>query len=361
MRRPLGAHLSARRGIGAVAIPTIRDRGGGFRIEGSADRPIGATFGSSASFEIGVVRPDALDSTDDSTATAIEGHLAEAEGVHVEVFGSIDELNGAIRRQSLSLGVVFADALDADLATGQAGIVVVADPTSGDAQAALDVVRSAVATELAPADAARFAASLAGASLDEATATATAIQPSLARVRVAIEDVGDARNDDLSAFSLTAPQNLVLFVFINAMAGGASLVRMRRMGVLRRVLAGPVGARDVVIGVSAAWFVVSLIQSLLIVSVGAMVFGVSWGDPLAAALLVITFLGRRCRCRLVGRIDRGQRRSRLGDQSTRGHRARRPRWLHGSPRGVPRQHAVGRQGGPALLGDDGVATARLRR
>jgi ABC-2 type transport system permease protein len=66
-------------------------------------------------------------------------------------------------------------------------------------------------------------------------------------------------------------------------------VRMRRMGVLRRVVAGPIGARDVVIGVAAAWFLVSLIQSLLIVAVGALVFGVSWGDPLAAGVLVIVF------------------------------------------------------------------------
>jgi len=117
----------------------------------------------------------------------------------------------------------------------------------------------------------------------------TQIEPSLARGTVAVEDVGDARRGDLSAFSLTAPQNLVLFVFINAMAGGASLVRMRRMGVLRRVLAGPVSAGDVVIGVTAAWFLVSLIQSLLIVAIGALVFGVSWGDPVAASLLVVVF------------------------------------------------------------------------
>ena len=258
---------------------------------------IGATFGSSASIEIGIVRPDGsgstadttADSTAHTTAAAIEQHLDDADGVRVEVFDDIDQLNGAVRRQALSLGVVFADDLDAAVAAGGTGIVVVADPTSQSAQAALDVVRSAVATELSPADAARFAASLADVSFDEAAKTATLIEPSLARVTVAVEDVGDARRADLSAFSLTAPQNLVLFVFINAMAGGASLVRMRRMGVLRRVLAGPVNAGDVVIGVTVAWFLVSLIQSLLIVAIGALVFGVSWGDPVAASLLVVVF------------------------------------------------------------------------
>ena len=120
-------------------------------------------------------------------------------------------------------------------------------------------------------------------------ATADAIQESIPPVGVTVEDAGDGREGTLSAFSLTAPQNLVLFVFINAMAGGASLVRMRRMGVLRRVLAGPIGAGDIVIGVTAAWFTVSLLQSVLILTVGAVVFGVSWGDPVAAGLLVVAF------------------------------------------------------------------------
>ncbi len=250
---------------------------------------IGATFGGAASFEIGVVRPDAANEASASMAAGIEDRLADAAGVRVRVYDDVAELEGAVRRQALSLGVVFADDLDTAVAEGGSGIAVVAEPTSQSAQAALDLVRSAVAAELAPDAAARFAAAAADVSDEEAAAAAAQIQPTLPGVAVTITDVGDARQGDLSAFSLTAPQNLVLFVFINAMAGGASLVRMRRMGVLRRVLAGPIGSGDVVIGVTVAWFAVSLIQSLLIVTVGAVAFGVSWGDPLAAAVLVVVF------------------------------------------------------------------------
>jgi ABC-2 type transport system permease protein len=250
---------------------------------------IGATFGSAASFEIGVVRPAAGDAASTELASSIEQHLVDSDGTRVRVYDDRDELEGAVRRQALSLGVVFADDLDTAITTGGTGVEIVADPTSQSAQAALDLVRSAVAAELAPRDAARFAAGLAGVSIDEAATAATIIQPGLPRVTVTVEDIGDARRGDLSTFSLTAPQNLVLFVFINAMAGGAALVRMRRMGVLRRVVAGPIGAGDVVIGVTAAWFLVSLLQSLLIVTVGALVFGVSWGDPIAAGALIIVF------------------------------------------------------------------------
>lgn len=246
---------------------------------------IGATFGSAPSFEIGVVRP----SDANVSARTIERRLGEADGVDVEVYSSVEELRGAVRRQALSVGVVFADDLDALAAAGEPVITVIADPGSQSGLAVLDIVRSAVATELSPADAARFASDRSGVTDDLAIDMANSIQPGLPGVTVAVEEVGAARSGNLSSFSLTAPQNLVLFVFINAMAGGASLVRMRRMGVLRRVLAGPVSAGDVVIGVSAAWFLVSLIQSVLIVGVGALVFGVSWGSPVAAALLVVVF------------------------------------------------------------------------
>jgi ABC-2 type transport system permease protein len=187
---------------------------------------------------------------------------------------------------------VFADDVETEIAAGRPGITLISDPTSQSAQAAIDIVRAAVAEVLSPADAAAFVSGLTDANPDEATAAARAVQDSLAPVSVSVvdaADVDDPGRSDLSAFSLTAPQNLVLFVFINAMASGASLVRMRRMGVLRRVLAGPVGASHVVLGVSVAWFLVSLLQSLLILGVGALVFGVSWGDPIAAAVLVVAF------------------------------------------------------------------------
>jgi ABC-2 type transport system permease protein len=253
---------------------------------------IGATFGSAASFQIGVVHPTGADGSVTpiaATATAIERRLDLADGVDLKVYESEDDLRGAVRRQAISLGVLISGDIDALLSTREAAITVVADPTSQGANAALDIVRSAVADVVSPVDAAGFAAGVSGASLDEAIAATEAVQPFVGAVTVRTSDVGDARSGTLSSFSLTAPQNLVLFVFINALAGGASLVRMRRMGVLRRVLAGPIGSTDIVIGVSAAWMLVSLLQSALIVAVGSIVFGVSWGDPVAATSLVFVF------------------------------------------------------------------------
>ena len=42
-------------------------------------------------------------------------------------------------------------------------------------------------------------------------------------------------------------------------------------------------------GVTFAWFTIALLESLLIVGVGALVFGVAWGDPVAASALVLVY------------------------------------------------------------------------
>ncbi len=246
---------------------------------------IGLTFGSAgSSFDIGYVRTD-----DDGLPGRLIERLDDADGVGVVAFEDAADLRAAVRRQTVALGLEFADDVDARLAAGEPAITVVAEASAQSAQGALDVVRAAVAAELGPDDAARFAASLTGTSFETAEQVASTVAGALPPLDVAVTDVGEQRDESLSEFALTAPQNLVLFVFINAMAGGAALVRMRRRGVLRRVMAGPVSATDIVLGVTAAWFLVSLMQSALIMAVGAIAFDVSWGDPVGAFLLAVVF------------------------------------------------------------------------
>lgn len=53
-----------------------------------------------------------------------------------------------------------------------------------------------------------------------------------------------------------------------------------------RSLAAQVSARTLVLGETIAYLLLALLQALLIVAVGALAFGVAWGDPIAAAVLV---------------------------------------------------------------------------
>lgn len=246
---------------------------------------IGVTFGSAGNLEIGVLDQ----SSGSKAAITIVAALDASDGTSVTAFESLDDLRGAVRRQALTAGVVLPAELDRAVASGGATIRLVALENGQSTAIARDVLVSAAATVLAPADAARFAAGLTGADPAAAQAIATDIAPTVPRVAVDTTDVGRSQRSGLSTFSLVAPQELVLFVFINAMASGAALVRMRRRGVLRRVLAGPNGAGTVVLGLLSAWLIISLLQSVLILGVGALAFGVDWGSPVGAGALVLVF------------------------------------------------------------------------
>lgn len=80
---------------------------------------------------------------------------------------------------------------------------------------------------------------------------------------------------------------LVLFVFINSLAGGAAMIRTRQLGMYDRMVAAPVTPAEIVFGETVVYLAIALVQSLLIVLVGALAFGVHWGNPLAASALVI--------------------------------------------------------------------------
>lgn len=249
---------------------------------------IGVTFGSSGGIDVGIVDRSAASSPGTAARAIIDG-IDAADGTGVQVYDTIDELRRAVRRRNVAAGLVLPADLDATLDAGGVQITFMAIPEGESSQLARDVVLSALADVLAPADAARFAVELTGADPATARATAAGLGAALPAMEVETIDVGPTQRSDLSDFSRVAPQQLVLFVFINAMASGAALVRMRRTGVLRRVLAGPGGAGTIVAGLLAAWFVVSLVESSLIVAVGALVFDVDWGAPLAAACLVAVF------------------------------------------------------------------------
>jgi ABC-2 type transport system permease protein len=257
---------------------------------------IGTTFGGQGRTEIGLVSAER-----GPLAARVAGALRSADGVRVRAYEDIEALRRAVRRQTVASGVVLPPGLDAELRAGRQGrLWFVASANSEAALAARATVQGIVDRAAAP-----IAAAQAQPGFDAALTVASAQADG--GVTVAVQDVGDARVRDLSRFSLTAPQNLVLFVFINAMASAVLIVVARRQGVLRRALAAPVSMTTVLLGLGLGWLALALVQSLLIVGVGALGFGVRWGDPLAAALLVLVFALVGCGAGLlVGALGRDE-------------------------------------------------------
>lgn len=267
---------------------------------------IGTTFGGQPQVAVGIVGGERS-----PVASSLVSELDQAAGMEAKRFDDVDELRRAVRREAAAIGLVFPGDFDERLSSGEpVGLGEVASPdpqTAFTARLALQGVVGAASAQIG-------AAQLAAAGADQTFAETLALATSLSResgAAVVVEDVGDERVRGLSRFSLVAPQNLVLFVFINAMAAAVLIVRARRQGVLRRGLATPTSMVSMLAGLGLGWLTFALAQSAVIVGVGALLFGVSWGDPLSAIVLVLIFALVGCGAGLlVGAV--GQNEDRVG-------------------------------------------------
>lgn len=251
---------------------------------------IGTSFGGQSRIRVGLVIEDGV--TGNTIAARLEDRLAEADGVEVVRYSTTDEMRRAVRRFTVEAGVVVPADADAQLAaTGAAGIGLLTLGASEETVTVRRTLQGVIDDVGAPLGAAAFAAGRAGVPFDQALARADdlATGPAGTGISLTTTDVGDGIDRDVGRFAFTAPQNLVLFTFITALTSATVLVRARRTGILRRALASPTGLGVQLAGMAAGWFSLCLLQSVLIVVVGAVAFGVSWGNPLAASLLVITF------------------------------------------------------------------------
>ena len=243
---------------------------------------IGTVAEQQSAFRVGVV---------DEGAGAEGGRLTEAlrasAAVEVEPFDDLEGARTALRRGELDTVVVLPAGIDAVLAAGRpAEVGVVADQASASRRAAASAVRSIVAERAGRLQAARVHQGYAGGPLAASEAAVEAVAGGVAPVGVR-STVVDAESGYLpSGFGYSAPTMLVLFVFITSLAGGGAMIESRGLGIHARMLAGPVTPGAIVLGESVTYLAVALFQSAVIVGIGALVFGVSWGDPLAAAALV---------------------------------------------------------------------------
>jgi len=247
---------------------------------------IGTTFGGDQGFDVAV-----LDRDGSTAAEELVEALDRGDGVSVTSYDSVTEMRRDIRTGTMAAGLMVPAGYGERLAGGEdATVDLIADPTSGSAAAMQASVRAAVGDEAVRIAAARLYAEAGGS--DDVAAAQQAVagqadQVAPAEVRTVPVDEGDSAA--FGTFDYTAPSNLVLFTFVNTTVAGTALALERRQGVTRRILASPHGTGTILAGIGASKLLFALVQSVLIVAVGALVFGVGWGDPLAAGLLVLLF------------------------------------------------------------------------
>ena len=246
---------------------------------------IGVTFGEGSDrLPVGV-----LDQGGGPLGAELEADLAASPALDPRGYDSLDALRKAARRGVVAAGVVVPAGYDQALRAGAADVTFVVDRTRPAPAAVRSAVAAATSRQAAMVQAARFAAATAHVPLDAALARARALAGGQQQVRVQATSIGGRQDALPSGFNYTAPSNLVLFVFITSLAGAAALIEERRLGVTRRMLAAPTTASAILLGETLGRFLVALLQGLIVFTIGWLVFGVDWGDPPAALLLVTVF------------------------------------------------------------------------
>ena len=198
----------------------------------------------------------------------------------------------AVRRGVVAAGVLVPSGYTETLrAGGTARVELLADQTRGFPAAVRSLVSEVVAEQGAELQAASFATSRAGGTFEGNLRNARRTSELFANVAVGVEarTVGREEESDYlpPGIGYQAPAQLVLFVFITSLAGAALLIDARRLGVTRRALATPTAARTVIAGEILGRFTIAAFQALFIFVVASLVFGVEWGNPAGAAVLIL--------------------------------------------------------------------------
>jgi len=246
---------------------------------------VGAIVGGFGKFRVGVVDLDKGPLT-----AALVDQLGHSNALEVHQFTSVDTGKTALRRAEIGTLVEIPPGSDALLRAGKTvAIVAYGERTNSDQQAAVAAVSSVIAAHGAIVQAATFSASQVHAPFDTEITVAERLAGGASSVQISSRSVDSKSRFLPQGYSYSAPTMLVLFVFINSLAGGAAMIRTRQLGMYDRMVAAPVTPRQIVFGETAVYLAIALVQSLLIVVVGAVAFGVHWGDPLAASVLVVTW------------------------------------------------------------------------
>ncbi|MFN3922815.1 MAG: ABC transporter permease [Pseudarthrobacter sp.] len=211
------------------------------------------------------------------------------DGVQVSSAGA-GAARDQLSRGRADVGIFISDDDSAAFAAGQPADLEVLTASQSAAQAVLQEVRASV--QAVSTD--RRQQSLLESAGVGATEAATALKQakeSVQQPQVVLVDTNDVTQvfQGLGRFDLGAAQQLLLFVFLSSLTGAATLIKARRLGVIARVMAGPVSSWQALAGQALGRFGIAAVQGGYIMLGTALLFGVDWGNPLLAGLVLAFF------------------------------------------------------------------------
>jgi ABC-2 type transport system permease protein len=246
---------------------------------------LGATFGQGFTPKLGVLPATG------PLAEDLVRRLEEVDGIDVVRYDDAGALRDAVERGALEGGVLLSSDHDATIEAGDAAEVAYLARPSGSGQELRLTVAAVADRQAVAVTAARIAVDEGAAgSLEEGLARARAAEEGVPAVAVRSHVAGGDEGPEYGT-GTGAAQELVLFVFVTSLSASSMVIETRKLGVSRRMLASPTPVRTVLAGEALGRYAIALFQGVLILLGTALLFGVDWGDPATAALIVALFAG----------------------------------------------------------------------
>lgn len=246
---------------------------------------LGLAFGGGSEPRLGVVQTETGTLSRDLVAA-----LEDADGIDARHFDTRAEAVAAVEEGALEAAVVIPATYDTRLASGGGTSLQYLSRSDRSAQQTGMIVRAVADDQAGRFRVARTLQDELGGGFGENVVRGDEVADRVPDVAVSTTTVGSAAlPEDLGRFDLGASSQLLLFIFITSMTSAASLIETRRLGVARRMFATPTRAATIVAGEALGRVAIAVVQGLVIMLGAALLFGVSWGNPVAAALLMLLF------------------------------------------------------------------------
>jgi ABC-2 type transport system permease protein len=245
------------------------------------------TFGGTEDLELQPVTVAAAVPPGDQLAASVVRALAASKALEIAVEEvAADEAAARVAAGDSDLALVVPEGFAAQVMAGNGPAVEVTE--SAEAGLESDIVLSVVdgvLAELAAGSVAAAAAAEAGVPQDRLNAVAQRVAdqgPAIGLVE------GRASDEQLSTSGALVAGQAGLFLLFTVGFGVLSLVAEREQGTLARLRSMPMPAGLVVAAKALSGFLLGVVSTAVLLTLGSLFFDVSFGSPVAAAVLVLS-------------------------------------------------------------------------
>jgi ABC-2 type transport system permease protein len=225
-------------------------------------------------------------------AQQLVAELEATSGIETQELGSPAEAIRAVEQGRAVGAVIVSGDYDTLLAAGDQVVVDYVSSADRTAQQVGTLVAAVVDQQAARVTVARLLQERVGGDLDAMLTLADGTAAAVPDIAVEASTAGEALlPESMGRFDVGASGQLLLFVFITSLTASTALVETRKLGVSRRMYATPTSVRTIVAGEALGRIAIAVLQGVIIMLGSALLFGVSWGSPAAATLLMLAFAG----------------------------------------------------------------------